>query len=265
MSNIVQGLVWDAEIPNAIAKVIAVKLADWADDDGGSIYPSVPTIAQKTACGQSTVRRWLQAFEQCGLLKVVSRSRGGARTDTTERAFDIDLLRRLAWTKRGRIKTPPELRVMVKSATRKAACALEIVPYATGEDRPAPKLTLVPQEPISPREGSEINTPLAPGGVPLSPRAVTPLAPGPDLSSINHYRRSDPSNLNSDVRKTRPAQLPKFVSEDALNKVRAIAPGWDRQMLLKKFLDWEGSKSAEHMDKAFLGWAKKFTKGRAAA
>ena len=47
MSNAVQGLVWDAAIPNAIAKVIAVKLADWADDDGASIYPSVPTIAQK--------------------------------------------------------------------------------------------------------------------------------------------------------------------------------------------------------------------------
>jgi hypothetical protein len=35
-------------------------------------------------------------------------------------------------------------------------------------------------------------------------------------------------------------------------------------MLLRKFLDWEGSKNAQHMDAAFLGWAKRFTRGKAA-
>jgi hypothetical protein len=70
--------------------------------------------------------------------------------------------------------------------------------------------------------------------------------------------------LNLDDRKRRPAQAPRFVSEAALDKVKSIAPGWDRQMLLRKFLDWEGSKNAQHMDAAFLGWAKRFTKGKAA-
>lgn len=63
----------------------------------------------------------------------------------------------------------------------------------------------------------------------------------------------------------RPAQVQRFVSEEALDRVRTLAPGWDRQFLLRKFLDWSGSASAENLDAAFLGWVKKFTKGRAAA
>lgn len=63
----------------------------------------------------------------------------------------------------------------------------------------------------------------------------------------------------------RPAQVPRFVSEDALNQVRRLAPNWDRQFLLKKFLDWPGSKNAIDMDRAFLGWVRKFTKGKDAA
>lgn len=64
--------------------------------------------------------------------------------------------------------------------------------------------------------------------------------------------------------KSRPAQLPRFVSQDALDQVPKLAPGWDRQMLLKKFLDWDGSKKAHDLDRAFLAWVPKFTKGRAA-
>jgi biotin operon repressor len=67
----------------------------------------------------------------------------------------------------------------------------------------------------------------------------------------------------SDDRKRRPAVLHRFVSEAALDRVRDIAPGWDRQALLRKFTDWPGSKSARDMDAAFLGWVPKFTKGAA--
>lgn len=64
--------------------------------------------------------------------------------------------------------------------------------------------------------------------------------------------------------KGRPSYILHDVSEDALDQVKALAPGWDRQMLRRKFLDWPGSKNAINMDRAFLGWVKKFTKGKAA-
>src|SRR5216110_844381 len=80
MSNSVQALVWDAEIPNPYAKMIAVKLADWANDNGGSIFPALATEAWINALSRSTVCKWHYAFEHCGLLKVVRRSLGGTRT-----------------------------------------------------------------------------------------------------------------------------------------------------------------------------------------
>lgn len=72
--------------------------------------------------------------------------------------------------------------------------------------------------------------------------------------------------MGVDDGKTRPAQTPRFVSEDALNKVKEIpsARGWDRQALLAKFLKWPKSKTAVDMDEAFLGWVRSFTNGRAA-
>jgi hypothetical protein len=63
----------------------------------------------------------------------------------------------------------------------------------------------------------------------------------------------------------RPAVTARFVTEEALDRVRSLAPGWDRQFLLRKFMDWEGSRTAANLDAAFLGWVKSFTKGRPAS
>lgn len=73
--------------------------------------------------------------------------------------------------------------------------------------------------------------------------------------------RSSRRDFDESGRK-RPARVERFVSEDALNRVRSIAPKWDRQMLLRKFLDWPGSAKATNMDGAFIGWVKKFTAGK---
>jgi hypothetical protein len=45
--------------------------------------------------------------------------------------------------------------------------------------------------------------------------------------------------------------------------VRDIAPGWDRQWLLMRYQEsTKGKPSPANIDAAFLGWAKKFTKGK---
>jgi len=72
----------------------------------------------------------------------------------------------------------------------------------------------------------------------------------------------DLSHCDLDDRKQRPAALHRYVSQDALDKVRTAAPGWDRQYLLAAFLKWPGSQTARDMDAAFIGWARKFTKGK---
>jgi hypothetical protein len=62
----------------------------------------------------------------------------------------------------------------------------------------------------------------------------------------------------------KPAAVPQpYVSEDALNLVRKVAPGWDRQALLRRYMNGiEGKEQRRDIDRAFLGWAKKFTKGK---
>jgi hypothetical protein len=71
------------------------------------------------------------------------------------------------------------------------------------------------------------------------------------------------SELKIDDATKRPAVVHRFVSEAALDRIREIAPGWDRQAVLRKFLDWPGSKEARDMNAAFLAWVKSFTKGKA--
>jgi hypothetical protein len=55
-------------------------------------------------------------------------------------------------------------------------------------------------------------------------------------------------------------------SDAVLNQLRTIAPGWDRQALLANYREWSRGKVApKNAHGAFIGWAKKFTKGKAAA
>jgi hypothetical protein len=108
------------------------------------------------------------------------------------------------------------------------------------------------------------DTPVRSTGHPCPPRPDTPKKRG-----IATRARVDQSNISKDQRSfensiddRRPALPARFVSEDALEKVRKLAPGWDRQALLAKFNAWPGSKTARDLDAAFLGWVPKFTKGQ---
>lgn len=56
---------------------------------------------------------------------------------------------------------------------------------------------------------------------------------------------------------------PKQISLAALDKVREVAPGWDRYMLEARYLEWMADKDpARNEDARFLSWAQNFTKGR---
>ena len=51
--------------------------------------------------------------------------------------------------------------------------------------------------------------------------------------------------------------------EHILDKVGQIAPGWDRQALAERYQLWRKGKAApDNPHGAFLGWAKRFTKGK---
>ena len=52
-------------------------------------------------------------------------------------------------------------------------------------------------------------------------------------------------------------------SDETYERLRSVAPGWDRQYLLNTYRDFsKGREKPNVPDAAFLGWAKKFTKGK---
>mgnify|MGYP002795020082 CR=1 FL=1 len=84
---------------------------------------------------------------------------------------------------------------------------------------------------------------------------------------IKLYPSPPPIKKNSVVVKSFPTSIPSLnVSEKALETVRLVAPGWDKYALLADWREWHLNKdlvSPTNPDKAFLAWAKKYTKGKA--
>jgi len=90
-------LCWRIEWPTVSMRLLALKLADCANDEGENIYPSVGRIERETGLGVSTIRRDLAAMEECSLLDVVEQVSGNKwLRSTTVRRFNTEKLRNLA-------------------------------------------------------------------------------------------------------------------------------------------------------------------------
>ncbi len=74
-------------------KIVAIKLADVANDDGTSIYPSIATVASEAELSERQVQRIMDEFREAGLLVVVRK--GGGRNRPTEYRFDLAAIDRL--------------------------------------------------------------------------------------------------------------------------------------------------------------------------
>lgn len=81
MSIRLMTMVWDIEFPTQSQKLIMLKLADYASDTGGSVFPATETIADKVGCDERTVQRALKAFRDVGLLHLVRA--GGTKPGAT--------------------------------------------------------------------------------------------------------------------------------------------------------------------------------------
>ena len=88
MSVECSGVVWKRNFSGASRKVVAVKLADHADDDGRGIWPSVERIAAQCDISCRTVQRVLADFVREGILKVINE--GGMGPGSTRR-YDFDM------------------------------------------------------------------------------------------------------------------------------------------------------------------------------
>lgn len=92
MSVHVTKLVFEALLPDAETKLVALRLADFANRDGASIFPSVARIANDTLLSARTVQRRLKLLVALSVLLPAPRRRGGS---TNCYAFDLGALRAL--------------------------------------------------------------------------------------------------------------------------------------------------------------------------
>ena len=76
MSITVMSQIFKKQMGSSSRKMLAVRLADFADDNGCGIWPSVNTLARETDLSERTVQRLLRDFVEEGLLVVVSAASG---------------------------------------------------------------------------------------------------------------------------------------------------------------------------------------------
>lgn len=88
MSIYIMARLFKCRLGSQSRKMLAVRLADFADDDGKGIWPSVETLACETELSERTVQRILAEFVAEGLLVVV-RTATGRPGIANEYDFDL--------------------------------------------------------------------------------------------------------------------------------------------------------------------------------
>lgn len=96
MSIKVMTYVWDGFPASGSELLAMLALADWCDDNGGSLFPSIKSIAEKIRVSESQARRIVRGFETSGFISVIGNAYGGAPGTTRQYRLNVAKLRQLA-------------------------------------------------------------------------------------------------------------------------------------------------------------------------
>ncbi len=113
MSLDVAKLMWRLDMPSSV-KLVAVRLADYANDDGSNVYPGVERLADECGISQRSVQRHLRHFENLGILVVVANA-GGGRGRATEFRIDVERVTQLCRPLKNKRVTPRAQRVTTET------------------------------------------------------------------------------------------------------------------------------------------------------
>jgi len=96
VSGFLAGKIWQSDLDPEL-KPLAAALADVANDDGTSIYPSVAYMAWLLSRSERTVQTGLKALRAAGVLRVVKEGGQGAGNTTEYRLVEEMLPTRVTW------------------------------------------------------------------------------------------------------------------------------------------------------------------------
>jgi len=94
VSIYIMSRLFKAQLGSASRKMLAVRLADFADDEGKGIWPTVARLSFETELSERTVQRTLRDFVEEGLLVVV-REASGRPGSATRYDFDLTAIEKL--------------------------------------------------------------------------------------------------------------------------------------------------------------------------
>jgi len=97
VSGLLAGKVWLSNLSREL-KPLAATLADIANDDGTSIYPSVAYVAWRLGCTERSVQLGLAALLNLGALKLVANPTGGRGLTREYRLIESNLPSRPPWS-----------------------------------------------------------------------------------------------------------------------------------------------------------------------
>lgn len=93
MSVRVMSLVWDEFPRGGSDKLVMLAMADWCNDQGGSLHPSHAAVAKKCCMSRVQAQRIIRLLEGEGWLLVVGNQYGGAPGMTKQYRLNIEKLK----------------------------------------------------------------------------------------------------------------------------------------------------------------------------
>lgn len=93
MSVRVMALVWENFNRGGSEKLAMLALADWCNDDGGSLHPSISAVARKINVSEKQARRIIHKFIDEGYLLVVANHYGGDPGQSRHYNLNVSLLK----------------------------------------------------------------------------------------------------------------------------------------------------------------------------
>lgn len=96
MSGLLAGKVWQSNLSSHL-KPLAAALADIANDDGTSIYPSVAYVAWLLGKGRRSVQIGLSELRDLQIIEPVGSDKGGRGQTTEYRLIEANLPKRQSW------------------------------------------------------------------------------------------------------------------------------------------------------------------------
>jgi hypothetical protein len=87
-------LVWEIQFPTQTQKLTLLKLADHANDEGGSVFPGNDTLAYQIGCDRRTIQRTIKELNRAKIITLEHKG-GQGDGDTNRWRIDVDQLIRL--------------------------------------------------------------------------------------------------------------------------------------------------------------------------